>query len=222
MGSADPSVIHVPTKTTSPVENVGGIHSNFGNGRKDTHIPLPPKDRQHNNQTKKNTIMSGKDTTITTTKRKTRGRRKSSNERKKKIPLRKRIKKKPPKRKRTIKKKPPKRKRTNSATTTTIRGLPGIGVQINSRSRVGGGGGAGAGIDTEVQRLIREIKADARRNAAGRKPTPPFRQMYANWRTGEVKVDGETMTIQEAIDRGYLSRDGSACAVGGQQVVNIF
>ncbi len=156
--------------------------------------------------------MSDKDTT--TTKRKTRRRRKSSNERKKKIPLRKRI-----------KKKPPKRKRTNSATTTTttIRGLPGIGVQINSRSRVGGGGGgAGAGIDTEVQRLIREIKADARRNAAGRKPTPPFRQMYANWRTGEVKVDGETMTIQEAIDRGYLSRDGSVCAVGGQQVVNIF
>ena len=62
-GHIESAVIHVPTKPTSPVENIGGIHSNFGNGRKDLleailsrYTHTPPLQGQATEQSNKKTL----------------------------------------------------------------------------------------------------------------------------------------------------------------------
>ena len=102
-----------------------------------------------------------------------------------------------------------------------IQGLPGIGVQININSRVCNddyfGGGAGKS-DGEVQQLLRTIKAGIELTTAATKlePLPHFLAMHADFRSGRVTVDGESMSLQEATDRGYMAGGY------GKKITNIF
>jgi len=54
------------------------------------------------------------------------------------------------------------------------------------------------------------------------KKTKPFKTMTVDWNQDRAIVDGQTMTIQECVDQGYMNQDGSRiCQTNGSQSVTM-
>lgn len=94
---------------------------------------------------------------------------------------------------------------TGGASVVAVGGADGISVVC-------------AGVDA----IARSGGGRAKRRA---KRTKSFRKMRVDWASNVAKIDGRTMTIQEAVEEGYMTSDGSTVGQTNgarTRVVNLF